>query len=144
MARKAHYRITRTHTRWAAEVATDSVVEVSVWEQAERKTAEISFYGQETSWYSHRTEISDETAVALSISLIRGKDVAGILADRMDEIGHSDHATYLRRGNEVEVAEAKKRATAEKAKRNRRLAKHAMESLGMKKVRGVMGGTYWE
>jgi hypothetical protein len=144
MARKAHSRITRTHVRWAAEVADNSVIQVMRWDSTSLPRAEIFYYGVETGWRTDSVIVMDETAVALAVSLISGKDVAGILADRVEELGYDSFASYLRRGNAVEVAEAKKSAARIKAKLNRMRAKDAMESLGMKKVRGAMGGTYWE
>lgn len=144
MARQAKSLVTRTFTRWAVEVADNSVIQVSVWHQNDVATAEITYYGVETGWSQNQIDVTDSVAVALAVSLIKGQDTAAILADRIEEIGYSDFAYNLRRGNMVEVADIKKKATAAKAKARRDAMKNAMQSLGMRKVRGSMGGTYWE
>lgn len=147
MARKAHSRITRTFSRWAAEVSDNTVIRATIWNPSNpTKNGEVEFayYGVETGWTLIFLEVTDETVTALASSLISGKDVAGILADRMEELGHSEWAERLHRGNKVEIEEAKKEAARKKAKAKRDAMKDAMESLGLKKVRGAMGGTYWE
>ena len=156
MARKAKSIVTREIHNWRCELADNT--EVSVWTNVDkdsgglyRTSVSVYYHGVESGWRLNHWKFTDETVIGLVRSLIAGKDTAAILADRLDELekdtfGHytTQAAEKLRLANTLMVKEAKKRATAAKAKRNRELAKHAMESLGMKKVRGAMGGTFWE
>lgn len=151
MARKAKSIVTREENNWRCELADNT--EVSVWLNSPNSSPSVSvfYHGVESGWRLNHWKFTDETVIGLAQSLIAGKDTAAILADRLDELekdtfGHytTQAAEKLRLANTLMVKEAKKRAAAAKAKRNRELAKHAMESLGMKKVRGAMGGTYWE
>ena len=46
--------------------------------------------------------------------------------------------------NEAEMVELRKQIHRERANAARRVRNEAMRSLGLKKVRGALGGTYWE
>ena len=46
--------------------------------------------------------------------------------------------------NKCQTCEEKRTARNAKAKANRRAREAAMRSCGLVKVRGAMGGTYWE
>lgn len=152
MARKAKSIVTREVANWRCELADNT--EVSVWLNSQDNgspSVSVYYHGVESGWRLNHWKFTDETVIGLVRSLIAGKDTAAILADRLDELEKDTFGHYttqatekLRLANTLMVKEAKKRATAEKAKRNRKLAEHAMKSLGMKKVRGAMGGTYWE
>jgi uncharacterized Zn finger protein (UPF0148 family) len=57
-----------------------------------------------------------------------------------EEIGTKDGDNLCEACDQDRISKARKA----RAKANRRAREAAMESIGMTKVRGAMGGTYWE
>lgn len=91
---------------------------------------------------------TNATIRALCCNLCDGGDCVGQLADAIEERSYGDRANqiafYLRQCGELLA----KWYEEEKAKLRKRLAykmrDEAMKSLGLNKVRGNLGGTYWE
>lgn len=91
---------------------------------------------------------TDATVRTLCVNLCEGGDCVGQVADAIEECENTHTASLialqLRKCGELLAKWYKEVERNKKAKESRKAREDAMRSLGLQKVRGNLGGTYWE
>lgn len=159
MARKAKSCVEIISRLWECRTGNgEETVSVSTTTYGDLLTTFIAIDATLNGGRFRQIGIRNPVAFALCDALLAGKDVAAILADAVDEseifdiFGAEDANTVtvaryslaLREANVQIVKEQKKREQAEKRKADAKAKRDAMKFIGLKHVRGNLGGSYWE